>query len=53
MPDRSKVMAQTKRDTLALQVGGQSQVGTHKQDGPTAGSSKTARVSYRSSWPGK
>jgi len=53
MPDRSKVMTQTKRDALALQVGGWKRMGTLFGDSPTSRSSDSAVVSYRSSWPGR
>jgi len=53
MPDRSKVMTQTKRDALALQDGGWQRVGTLFGDSPISGSSDPAVASYRSSWPGR
>jgi len=53
MPDRSKMMTQTKWDALALQVGGRKLVGTHFGDTSTSGSSGHAAACYRSSWPGR
>jgi hypothetical protein len=53
MPNRSKVMTQTKRYAMALQVGGRKGVGTPFGDSPTSGSSAPAVVIYKSSWPGR
>jgi len=53
MPDMSKVITQTKRDTLDLQVGGRYRVGTLFGDSSTSWSSDPAFASYRSSWSGR